>query len=326
MSADGGVLVGGGGVGVPPVNQPLAWTAATGFYLLGTSPDSALTTGAALGVSADGSAVVGFWADPDNALHTDAFAWTAAGGMANLGVLAGGRHESVALASTPFGNIVVGFGTSARGREAMRWTVATGMVALGSLPGGCYWSEATAVSADGQVIAGPTSRGNGPAFIWYAADGMHDLAAVLQAEGATGLAGWTLMWPNGITPDGQTIVGYGMNPAGHYQAWLATLPRVMADVPGACCQGTVCTTAASAGACAAAGGWYAGSGSTCDAANPVACCRVNFDGIGGLTVHDIFAFLAAWFNGDPRADFDGSCGLAVTDIFAFLNEWFAGCT
>jgi hypothetical protein len=54
-------------------------------------------------------------------------------------------------------------------------------------------------------------------------------------------------------------------------------------------------------------------------------CAVDFDCSGTLTVQDIFAYLNAWFMGDPRADFDGNPGLAVQDIFAFLNAWFAGC-
>jgi hypothetical protein len=54
-------------------------------------------------------------------------------------------------------------------------------------------------------------------------------------------------------------------------------------------------------------------------------CRPDFDGSGVITVQDIFAFLNAWFAGDPRADFDGVNGLQVGDIFVFLNAWFAGC-
>ena len=55
------------------------------------------------------------------------------------------------------------------------------------------------------------------------------------------------------------------------------------------------------------------------------CCRADFNGQGGLTVQDIFAFLTAWFAGNPSADFDGVNGLTVADIFAFLTAWFAGC-
>lgn len=49
----------------------------------------------------------------------------------------------------------------------------------------------------------------------------------------------------------------------------------------------------------------------------------DFDGNGTVAVADIFAFLAAWFAGDPRADLDGTPGIGVSDIFAFLAMWFA---
>jgi hypothetical protein len=72
------------------------------------------------------------------------------------------------------------------------------------------------------------------------------------------------------------------------------------------------------------GDWLAGQ--ACGAAgNPTTCCPANFDRMGGLTIQDVFAFLNAWFAGDPRCDFDGVSGLQVADIFAFLNAWFAGC-
>ncbi|HMN41388.1 MAG TPA: PQQ-dependent sugar dehydrogenase [Phycisphaerales bacterium] len=54
-------------------------------------------------------------------------------------------------------------------------------------------------------------------------------------------------------------------------------------------------------------------------------CAPDFDGVDGLSVQDIFAFLNAWFAGEPRADFNGVDGLSVQDIFDFLNAWFAGC-
>ncbi|HVU64816.1 MAG TPA: GC-type dockerin domain-anchored protein [Phycisphaerales bacterium] len=58
---------------------------------------------------------------------------------------------------------------------------------------------------------------------------------------------------------------------------------------------------------------------------PSAACAPDFNQNGTLEVADIFAFLNAWFSGDPRADFNGINGLEVADIFAFLNAWFAGC-
>ena len=88
--------------------------------------------------------------------------------------------------------------------------------------------------------------------------------------------------------------------------------------------GSVCVVAGPGGCTA---GRFIGFGSTCGSAgNPTTCCPANFDGTIGLTVQDIFAFLDAWFAGDPRTDFDGTGGIAVADIFAFLSAWFAGCS
>jgi len=60
--------------------------------------------------------------------------------------------------------------------------------------------------------------------------------------------------------------------------------------------------------------------------NPAAC-PADFNGVGGLSVQDIFDFLAAYFASDPRADFNNS-GLPATvqDIFDFLAAYFAGCS
>ncbi len=54
-------------------------------------------------------------------------------------------------------------------------------------------------------------------------------------------------------------------------------------------------------------------------------CPQNFNGADGLTVQDIFDFLAAWFSGQPAADFNHADGITVQDIFDFLAAWFAGC-
>ncbi len=90
---------------------------------------------------------------------------------------------------------------------------------------------------------------------------------------------------------------------------------------GACCVGTTCSIATSA-ACA---GSFQGVGSACGpVGNPTTCCKANFDGVGGVSVQDIFAFLNAWFASEPATDLDGN-GVDVQDIFTFLNAWFAGC-
>ena len=54
-------------------------------------------------------------------------------------------------------------------------------------------------------------------------------------------------------------------------------------------------------------------------------CPADFDHNGQVQVPDIFAFLSAWFAGDPAANFDANLAITVPDIFAFLSAWFAGC-
>lgn len=133
--------------------------------------------------------------------------------------------------------------------------------------------------------------------------------------------------------------------------------------PGACCNGTACTSAIAAccsgqftpggvcqpSPCAPAGGVCC-SGATCRASAPAACtgpntlfvatsacnaagnnaspcCRADFNHAAGITVGDIFDFLNLWFSSSPTADFDGNGAAAptVSSIFSFLNAWFAGC-
>jgi hypothetical protein len=97
------------------------------------------------------------------------------------------------------------------------------------------------------------------------------------------------------------------------------------NVTGACCYGTTCLVT-NQNTCTATGGSWLGVGAVCGAVgNPTSCCPANFDGVGGVQVPDIFAFLSAWFAGDPAANIDGANGVGVPDIFAFLSLWFAGC-
>ncbi len=99
-------------------------------------------------------------------------------------------------------------------------------------------------------------------------------------------------------------------------------PNPCAQPTGACCSGTACTTTTQA-ACT---GTFQGVGSACgQAGNPTTCCPANFNDQGGVTVQDIFDFLAAYFANAPAADFNGQGGITVQDIFDFLAAYFGGC-
>jgi len=178
----------------------------------------------AYGVSANASVIVG---KSESASGAEAFYWTPSGGMQGIGDLPGGGFHSAAKAVSADGSVVVGYGNSASGREAaFRWTVLGGMQGLGDLPGGELRSVAEDVSGDGSVVVGYGSSASGTeAFIWDAANGMQNLKDVLVNDYSLDLTGWTLIYARGISDDGLTIVGYGINPDGYTEGWVATVPE-----------------------------------------------------------------------------------------------------
>lgn len=95
-------------------------------------------------------------------------------------------------------------------------------------------------------------------------------------------------------------------------------------VSGACCTGTACVVGLQS-ACGA-GSTFAGAGTACGpVGNPTTCCPANFNGVGGVTVQDVFEFLVAYFGASPSADFNGVGGVTVQDVFDFLVAYFRGC-
>jgi probable HAF family extracellular repeat protein len=234
VSADGSVVVGFAAVDPQSViAQAFRWTPGTGMLGLGYLPGGPVGAfGGSYGraVSADGSVVVGYGGTPSG---YEAFRWTSAGGMVGLGDLAGGSFYSAALGISADGSTIVGESASASGQfEAFRWTSATGMVGLGDLAGGDFTSSASGVSADGSIVVGTGTTGasqepffGDTAFIWTQAQGMRNLKEVLTDEYGLDLAGWTLSNARAISADGHAIVGFGTDPAGFTEAWLALIPE-----------------------------------------------------------------------------------------------------
>jgi probable HAF family extracellular repeat protein len=181
------------------------------------------TYSAALGTNADGSVVVGYSSSTNSAPNYEAFRWFG-GTMTGLGFLPGGTF-SLANAVNADGSVVVGYSdsTNAGGNiEAFRWFGGT-MTGLGFLPGGTY-SLANAVNADGSVVVGYSQStfagGNQEAFRWTTSTGMQSVQVLLITSGVN-MTGWTLTSANGVSADGSVIVGYGTDPLGTTEAWLA---------------------------------------------------------------------------------------------------------
>lgn len=222
VSADGSVVV-GYSIGSSG-NRPIRWTAAGGMMALTDSPK--IDGASVSAISADASVVAGTFFPPGQA-----FRLTEAGGMVPL-VGPPDSVQSGAWGISADGSAIVGDvskhspkGDGSTIWEAYRWTAASGMVRLGVLSPHDQ-SLAFAASADGSVVVGGCYGSDDDpysSFYWTKSLGMVNLRDLLISQGAANLAGWNLDSATGVSADGRTIAGYGTNPAGNQEAWVARL-------------------------------------------------------------------------------------------------------
>ena len=212
VSADGGVIV--GAMGNPP--QAFRWTESGGLIGLGHIPG--LTEfSLATSVTLDGTTVVG-WSQGNG--HYETFRWKAETGMVGLGTL--GSAASSAYAISADGTTVVGDDGFMPTQKAYRWTASTGMVDLGHLSGSTTETQSYGVSGDGSVVVGHSA---GQAFYWTQSGGLQSLQTLLASDLglAADLSGWSLSAAYKCSVDGQSIIGWGTNPTGQTEAWVAHL-------------------------------------------------------------------------------------------------------
>ena len=232
-SADGSVVVGMGSSAKSINGEPFRWTNETNLNpVLNLSQSFILST--ALGVSADGSVIVG---RQPAANGVEAYRWTAGTGAVGLDGQNDRFQSSEATSVSADGLVVVGRGASTRlpeittipifgdpslMTEAFCWTQSSGLVGLGIRPGGDF-SIANDVSADGSVVVGIGS-GNSQhtALVWTSVNGWENIADLLSQSGID-LDGWKLEEATGISANGTIVVGYGTNPDGNTEAWRADL-------------------------------------------------------------------------------------------------------
>jgi probable HAF family extracellular repeat protein len=213
VSANGNVVAGSNAI------NSFRWTQATGTVVLNNSPGIPHTFAntTVTGISGSGNTIVGYGFA---STFPEAFEWRSGVGMFSMGI---GQATPTAVSSS--GDVVVGY-TGGPSDEAFLWTLDEGKQLLGDLPGGAFNSHANAVSGDGRVVVGYGTSGAGQrAMVWTSATGMFDLRDFLSARGATGLTGWTLFEATGVSGDGLTITGNGLDPTGHSQAWVAIIPE-----------------------------------------------------------------------------------------------------
>ena len=241
VSADGSLVVGSRCEFGPfyEICHAYRWTPDEGMVDLADP----LLDSQATGVSADGSVVVGgvevgqapcdcVASGTCGALH-DAFRWTTSEGMTTPVEIPLLGCSGISAGEVSADGRVLLIGSWEHPRGAAFWTSDTGLVELGDLPGGPNRTEAKALSADGSVVVGSSWSASGAeAFVWDVTNGMRSLRALLVDQHGLDLTGWTLISANGVSDDGQTIVGTGVNPDGHTEAWIATLPGLDSDGDG----------------------------------------------------------------------------------------------
>ncbi len=268
VSGDGQTLVGqaGGGLGSAPF-QAVRWSRTDGFELLAELPDSQnrIRNGAEA-ISRDGSTIFGTgraessayavrWrggaqpqvlgGTPEQPRPVFAGAANADGSMAAVSTFSQAFRwsdaglEAVTPASTAYGitwemsddgSVISG------GPNAWRWSETDGFLALPALPDGRMPASARSMSADGAVLAGTITNTTIPgrpdtAWYWTAANGTQYVTDVLTGYGID-LMGWTVTSVDGMSADGRTLIGTGLNPLGGTESWYATIPGPL-PAPGA---------------------------------------------------------------------------------------------
>jgi probable HAF family extracellular repeat protein len=226
LSADGLVVV-GTSQSTERSREAFRWTESAGMQGLGgLSPG---TNSFAFDVTPDGSMIVG---NGHTGVQGEAAYWTEADGWVSIGKLPGGLDTGAfATDVSADGSVIVGNSSSTvvpYAFEPFRWTESGGMQGLGLLQPDHDMATATGLSGDGLTVvgvSGPFSGISRKPFIWDETNGMRELRVVLETDYGLDLTGWALVEVLDISEDGNTIVGFGTNPLGITEGWIAVIPE-----------------------------------------------------------------------------------------------------
>lgn len=261
VSEDGSVVVGWRDSGAK--TEPFRWTSATGTVGLGLFGNASTY---AIGVSPDGQSVYGH---AYAAGQTNFFSWTTGGGYVPTGTVVGNINGVSANGSVYIGSQYTysGFvpfrystdtgykqlGTLGGYASALPYGISAdstsivGMAspdATGANSRAVIWvsdspidlqinsARAYGVSGDGTLVSGYYDQdGSQLAFIWDATNGARNLQSVLESRGLD-LTGWTLSFANVVSADGTSVFGYGLNPNGEYESFMAHTSVPLSQIAG----------------------------------------------------------------------------------------------
>ncbi len=199
------------------VGEPVRWTQQTGFVGLGPVPGGG-QTGRALDCTADGSEAVGWGSNGDTDV---AFRWTLESGYRVY------PNFTAFSVVSPTGDWVVGdsntMGLARMGRSG----------AVEPLDPSGTWSDMipAAMSDDGSIIIGegeiPTSTGD-ELFIWTESEGIARFADYVALRGIQFPSDLNIARSQGsikgVSADGLTFAGSGINALGQNEGWVVVLP------------------------------------------------------------------------------------------------------
>jgi probable HAF family extracellular repeat protein len=178
------------------------WSSAGGTTFLGDPQ------GTAIGISGDGSVIVGE-AGLQFGVGSRGYQWSAGTGMVPLDESEVGGYWRFALSASFDGSVIVGSVVHEDNtEEAFLWSETGGVLGLGWLRPEHPFSRAGAVSGDGQIVVGFSySANNSEAFRWTAADGMIGLRYLPDSSGISRSA-------TAISSDGRFVVGRSVSTLG----------------------------------------------------------------------------------------------------------------
>lgn len=234
VSGDGSVVVGYGdsdhevvyqGENRISAEEAFRWDATNGMVGLGiVSPGPFYNAfySTASGISADGSIIAGTTSLESN----DApFFWTEPGGMQAECY----ECELVGTGISPDGTTLVGGVLHPSwGGAAFRWDFETDEIEFLPYIDDLDFSAALDASLGGELLVGfvgDRASGDTQAVIWHDSGNVTFLQDLLEDVYGLDLTGWVLEAATAVSYDGNTLVGYGINPDGYREAWIATIPE-----------------------------------------------------------------------------------------------------
>jgi uncharacterized membrane protein len=205
------VIVGSG----DPGTQAIVWQNGVATALPPLS--ASISSSGAAGVSGDGQVIVGSSSyDPNNPGNSKAVMWQGTT-ISPLPFPNNFDTSSFAVAANADGSVIVGQSGTVipRSFSTVRW--------VDGIPTGLGDLDPFAIDATGRVVAGASPPNAVPGAIrWTPADGQQSIQSLLTADGID-TTGWAFMRAV-VNGNGRVFAGYGMDPNGRYQAFIARVP------------------------------------------------------------------------------------------------------